>query len=90
MPSGGLDLAPPPVRVWASLARAQQAVLLRGCNLYSQGAGGFDQVPALPAMVRIKQPANPNSEASVRAAQIYTQKPAHIKQRLEARFGGSA
>lgn len=87
MPSGGLDLAPPPVRVWKAAAAAQLATLLAGTNLYSMGAGGFSTVPAMPQMVRIKQPARPGSEADIRAAQIYTTNRYPTKQSIYERFG---
>jgi hypothetical protein len=87
MPSGGQDLAAPPIRVWAAAARAQSAVLLNGANWYSQGAGGFDQVFAIPQLVRLQRPANPNSAANQKAAQIYATSPTNRKQRLESQFG---
>lgn len=86
---GGQDLSSPPVRIWSVLAKAQLATMLRGSALYSMGAGGFSTVPALPRMIRIKQPANPNSAQAVQDTQLYTQKPATIKQRLESQFGAS-
>jgi hypothetical protein len=87
MPSGGEDLARPPITVWRSAARAQLATLMHGAAWYSLGAGGFDQVPALPQMVRLKQPANANRQSEHRAAQLYATAPLTRKQRLEAQFG---
>lgn len=71
MPSGGEDLAAPPVRVWKAAARANLAVLVHGANFYSMGAGGFDKVRALPALRRARQPASANNAAHIRASQIY-------------------
>src|ERR1700726_2829540 len=59
MPSGGEDLSRPPVRVWNRAAAAELATMLAGANLYSMGAGGFSTVPAIPQLVRLKQPARP-------------------------------
>lgn len=88
MANDGQILGRPPVTVWSSLARAELACLLHGANLYAEGAGGFGKVPALPQMARIRQPANPNSPAMARDAQIYTQRGGTtIKQRLERQFG---
>lgn len=87
MPSGGEDRAAPPVRVWNRAAAANLSVLLAGCNLYSQGAGGFDHVPAMPTMVRLLQPARPGRPADVRATQLYTTFPYPTKQQIAQRYG---
>jgi hypothetical protein len=87
MPSGGEDLARPPIQVWRSVSRSNLAVLMHGTASYSMGAGGFDQVPAIPQLVRSKQPANPNRQKEHRVAQLYSTGPLTRKQRLEAQFG---
>lgn len=88
MPSGGEDLAQPPVSVWRAGARAQLATLMHGAHSYSMGAGGFDQVPAIPQLVRLGQPANANDAQHQRHAQLYaTTHPLTRKQRLESQFG---
>jgi hypothetical protein len=91
MPEGGQDYAAPPIRVWHAASRARLAELMHGANWYSMGAGGFDQVPAIPNLVRVKQPANPNRPAAVRITQAYTTEELPQKmtlaQKLEHRFG---
>jgi hypothetical protein len=87
MPSGGADLARPPITVWRAGARAQLATLLHGAHSYSMGAGGFDQVPAIPQMQRLRQPANVNREREQRVTQLYSTQQLTIKQRLEGQFG---
>jgi hypothetical protein len=87
VPSGGEDLSRPPVRVWNRAAAAQLATMLAGCNLYSMGAGGFSSVPAIPQMVRLKQPARPGRPADIRATQLYTTFPYPTKQQIAQRFG---
>jgi hypothetical protein len=79
---GGQDLATPPIRVWSAAARAILATRLHGANLYSMGAGGFGGVPALGNPIRVQQPANANSHANQRIAELYAQGPLTIKQRF--------
>lgn len=93
MPSGGIDesAGAPPVIPWRSIARATSAVLLHDSNFYSGTAvaNGFYRVPAIPPATRLAQPANANSAASIRAAQVYTQQPSipFAKNTLQRRFG---
>jgi hypothetical protein len=91
MPSGGLDLARPPVDVQRSAARQIAATRLRGVNLYSMGAGGFSRVVSMPTMQRLTPKAiaaNPNSAANIQLTELYAQKPLAFKQRITQMFGG--
>lgn len=64
--------SPSPVGpIWRPAARADLVELLAGCNLYSMGAGGFSTVPAIPQMVRLRQPARPGREHDLTAASNY-------------------
>jgi hypothetical protein len=82
-----MDNAPPPIKVWYAVAGAHLSTLLAGTNLYSMGAGGFSQVPAFPTMLRIKQPANPNSRNYIRDTQLYVTDDLPTKQAIRRQFG---
>ncbi len=87
MPSGGMDLAPPPVRVWKAVAGATLATLVHGVNWYSEGAGGFGQVPAIPNLIRVRAPSNPNRANERRLQQLYATTELPSKAELQRMFG---
>lgn len=87
MPEGGRDLAQPPIKVWRAAARANLAQLTHGCNLYSMGAGGFSTVPAMPNMVRLMQPANPNRSVEQRMLEQYNIGELPTKAQIRRQFG---
>lgn len=84
---GGQDLARPPVQVWRRAAAAALATQLAGVNLYSMGAGGFSTVPALPQMIRLKQPARPGRPGDVTALPNYVTHVYPTRQQIQQQFG---
>ena len=62
----GAYLGQPPVNVPARARRVLTHSLLRGVSAYSMGAGGFDNVPALPGVQTFRHPAAVNGSDNVR------------------------
>lgn len=84
---GGRNLAAPPLQLWRVGARKQLTELLSSSSLYSMGAGGFATVPAFPTLIRLRQPANPNSTTEQRLQQLYVTAPLPTKQQIRRQFG---
>lgn len=83
----GLDLCRPPVVIWQGVTTAAWTTLLRGVDQTSRGAGGFGQVNAIPTLIRVRQPANPNSRAAQGITPRYGPQGLRTKARINLQFG---
>jgi hypothetical protein len=69
----GLYLGAPPVNVRRGGARRLHFSLMRGLGSYSNAAGGFTAVPAMPRNLQMfRPPASANRD--VRMAELYAQR----------------
>lgn len=81
----GTYLGAPPVNVRAAGSRRFHFSLMRGAGVYSNAAGGFSTVPALPALQALhRPPASPS--ADVRMVELYAQQPGLFRERLAQQF----
>jgi hypothetical protein len=76
----------PPVNARAAASREWLFGLTRGAHSYSMGAGGFDQVPAMPQMQRFSNPVRDQAEPNIRLVELYAQAPGLFRQRLQSMF----
>ena len=81
----GMYLGAPPVRLWKVGAGATLHGLTRGVSTYSEAAGGFDQVRALPQLQRLRGPLVP-VERDARLVELYAQQPGTFHKRLQQMF----
>lgn len=83
----GQYLGHPPIDIRAVGSRRLQHSLMAAMNLYAGGAGGFHQVPAMPASLQaLRAPSTVNRPDSIKMVELYAGHPGLFKQRLASQF----